>query len=97
MALALLVTGLSVTELAQAEGFNDFQWSLGEDCAVPLGEDNPDGDGSYQRGDTNDWRPEWVDGTQVPICKAADGELPRIVGSATVDFRLFTNEGVARV
>ena len=54
LALALLVTGLSVTELAQAEGFNDFQWSLGEDCAVPLGEDNPDGDGSYQRGDTND-------------------------------------------
>ncbi len=80
VALALLVTGLSITQPAQAADFDAFQWSLGEDCTVPLQDE-----GSGRWGDPYNWRTEWAQGTQVPVCKAADGASPLAVGSVAVE------------
>jgi len=81
LAVALLVTGLSVAQPAQAtdDDGDGISWSLGADCAVPTYE------AGAVYGSPEDWQSEWVEGTQVPVCKSVDGGTPQVVGTVTVE------------
>ncbi len=80
LSLALVLTGLMISQPARASEGADVVWSLGADCRVPL-----DGDGGSWSGGSRDWQPEWVEGYSVPVCSQSGDEPPTIVSHVLVE------------